>query len=59
MVSRLATTLVLAFCGLGTLGAAEIPRKSPEFVVTLPDGKEALVSQFRGNVLCLVLVLST
>ena len=46
-------------CGMGVLSAAEIPRKSAEFAVTLPDGKEALVSQFRGNVLCLVFVLSS
>jgi hypothetical protein len=56
MFARIVVSLVLV---AGLLNAAQIPRKSPEFVVTLPDGKEALVSQFRGNVLCLVFVLSS
>ncbi len=56
MFSRLVLTILVA---LGALGAATLPRKSPEFAVQLPDGKEALVSQYRGNVLCLVFVLTT
>jgi len=59
MTSRFISTLLLALCGFGVAQAAEIPRKSPEFAIPLPDGKEALVSQYRGKVLCLVLVLTT
>ena len=55
----LRSLIALALCGMGALSAAEIPRKSAELAVTLPDGKEALVSQFRGHVLCLVFVLSS
>ena len=59
MFSRLIPTLLLALCGFSVLRAAEIPRKSPEFAIPLPDGKEALVSQYRGKVLCLVMILTT
>jgi hypothetical protein len=59
MLSRSVRSLLLVLSGFGALHAAEVPRKSPEFAITLPDGNEALVSQYRGKVLCLVLVLST
>lgn len=59
MFPRIASSLLLSLCAFTALTAAEIPRKSPEFAITLPDGKEALVSQYRGKVLCLVIVLST
>ncbi|HME10542.1 MAG TPA: hypothetical protein VKG25_26040 [Bryobacteraceae bacterium] len=59
MFSRLALSILLALSGMGALSAAELPRKSAEFAIQLPDGKEALVSQYRGNVLCLVFVLSS
>jgi len=39
--------------------AAEVPRKSPEFAVELPDGKQVLVSSYRGKVLCLAFILTT
>ncbi len=39
--------------------AADIPRKSPEFVIQMMDGKQLLVSQYRGKVLCLVFILTT
>jgi len=59
MLSRFIPTLLLTLCGFGALQAAEVPRKSPEFAIPLPDGKEALVSQYRGKILCLVLVVTT
>ena len=37
----------------------EIPRKSPEFVIEMGGGKQLLVSQYRGKVLCLVFILTT
>jgi thiol-disulfide isomerase/thioredoxin len=39
--------------------AIDIPRKSPEFVIQTTDGKQLLVSQYRGKVLCLVFMLTT
>jgi hypothetical protein len=42
-----------------TLFAAEVPRKSPEFGIQLPDGSQALVSSYKGKVLCLAFILTT
>jgi hypothetical protein len=44
---------------LGAAFAAEIPRKSPDFVIQLAGGKQARVSDFQGKVLCLVFILTT
>jgi len=51
--------ICLSFLLAATAFAAEIPRKSPEFVVQTIDGKQILVSQFKGKVLCLVFILTT
>ena len=57
---KMRSKTLLALTLLGSLAfAAEIPRKSPEFAVELPDGKQVLVSSYRGKVLCLVLIRST
>jgi hypothetical protein len=50
---------VAALALLAPVFAAEVPRKSPEFAVELPDGKQVLVSSYRGKVLCLAFILST
>jgi hypothetical protein len=55
MRSKTLSTLAL----LGTAFAADIPRKAPEFAVQLSDGKQALVSSYRGKVLCVAFILST
>ncbi|HLK23006.1 MAG TPA: hypothetical protein VKT81_28880 [Bryobacteraceae bacterium] len=39
--------------------AADVPRKATEIGVQLPGGKTALVSSYRGKVLCLVFILTT
>ena len=39
--------------------AQQIPRKSAEFVVKLPDGKELLLSSLRGKVVCLAFIVLT
>lgn len=51
----------IAVLGLlaGSLAAIDIPRKSPEFAIQMPDGKQLLVSNYRGKVLCLVFILTT
>lgn len=55
---RSKSLVVLAVLG-GSVFAAEVPRKSPEFGIQLPDGRQALVSSYRGKVLCLALILTT
>ena len=44
---------------LGSAFAAELPRKSPDFVVQLAGGKQTKVSDYQGKVLCLVFILTT
>ena len=55
MCSKILTTLAL----LGAAFAADLPRKAPELGVKLPDDKQALVSSYRGKVLCLAFILTT
>jgi hypothetical protein len=55
---RSRTLLVLALLGAVCFGA-EIPRKSPEFVVMPPDGKQVLLSSYRGKVVCFLFILTT
>jgi hypothetical protein len=55
---RLKTLLMLALLA-GSAFAAQIPRKSPEFMIQLADGKQLLVSGYQGKVLCLVFILTT
>lgn len=38
--------------------AAQIPRRSPEFGINLPGGKQVLLSQYRGKVVALVFILT-
>ncbi len=39
--------------------AAEVPRKAPDFAIQMPDGKQVLVSSYKGKVLCLAFILTT
>ena len=39
--------------------AATVPRPSTEFVITLPDGKQTLLSQYRGKIVALAFVSTT
>lgn len=39
--------------------AAEVPRKSPDFAVTLEGGKQLRLSQYRGKVVVLAFILTT
>ena len=48
-----------AFCGLGGAALAvmpPLPRKSPEFTIVLPSGKQILLSSYRGKVVLLAWV---
>jgi hypothetical protein len=51
-------TFLLTLAAILCLGA-EIPRKAPEFVIDTGPGRQLLVSQYRGKVLCLVFILTT
>ncbi|HWQ55837.1 MAG TPA: TlpA disulfide reductase family protein [Bryobacteraceae bacterium] len=42
----------------GSLHAAEVPRRSPEFAVALPNGKQILISEQRGKVMALLFILT-
>jgi hypothetical protein len=55
MPKKIFTALAL----LGAAFAADVPRQAPEFAVHLPDGKQALVSSYKGKVLCLAFILTT
>jgi hypothetical protein len=52
---------ILLLTALVTAGsyAATIPRKSPEFAVTPPDGKPVLLSGYQGKVVCFLFILTT
>jgi hypothetical protein len=50
--------LLSALLGIGAF-AAEVPRKSPEFVIVPPDGKQILLSSYHGKVVCFLFILST
>jgi peroxiredoxin len=41
------------------LAAAPVPRKAPEFVILNPDGKQQLLSSYRGKVVVLALMFTT
>jgi peroxiredoxin len=51
----IATSIVVA----GSLGAATIPRPSPDFSIQMTNGKQIKVSDYRGKVLCLAFILTT
>ena len=54
------TTILLTLALLaGSAFAAEVPRKAPEFAIQMPDGKQVLVSSYKGKVLCLAFILTT
>ena len=43
---------------LGSLQAANLPRKAPEFAVSLTGGKQVLLSQYRGKVVAMLFILT-
>ncbi len=47
--------------GLGALPllGADVPRPSPDFEVTLPDGKTVKLSSYKGKVLAFACILTT
>jgi peroxiredoxin len=55
-LSTAAVCLVLA--GLSLVAAAPVPRKSPEFVVVEPAGKQTPLSSFKGKVVVIQFLLT-
>jgi peroxiredoxin len=51
--------LVLGFASLAIAGMPVVPRQAPEFVVTMPGGRQALLSQFKGKVVALEFLFTT
>lgn len=49
----------LAVIGVTLAPAATIPRQAPEFVVHMPDGKQLLLSQYRGKVMVVEFLFTT
>ena len=43
----------------GSVFGAQVPRKSPEFVIQPPGEKPVLLSSYRGKVVCLMFILTT
>jgi hypothetical protein len=41
------------------LRAANLPRKAPEFAISLTNGKQVALSQYKGNVVALIFILTT
>jgi peroxiredoxin len=54
-LAALAVTLGLTL----TAFAAPVPRQSPEFVITYPDGKQALLSSYKGKAVALLFIFTT
>jgi peroxiredoxin len=61
MTRRDLTRGVIGAFGLGgaALGQGPVPRPSPEFTMTLPDGKKMSLSQFRGKCVAVAFLSST
>jgi peroxiredoxin len=58
-VTRTTTLLTLAIGLVWTGMAATVPRRSPEFVIHTPDGKQTLLSQYRGKAVVVAFVSTT
>ena len=54
----LLTSLVLAALATASF-AVQAPRKSPEFVITMPDGSQKLLSSFKGKTIALAFMFTT
>jgi thiol-disulfide isomerase/thioredoxin len=55
----LATAALTVSFGAAAFGAAPVPRKAPEFVIQNPDGKQQLLTSYRGKVVVLALIFTT
>jgi thiol-disulfide isomerase/thioredoxin len=58
MVLRKFALVVLAAC-VSAVWAADLPRKSPDLVIHLADGKDLSLAQYRGKVVALAFISTT
>jgi len=58
MCLRRLCALVLCLALISLAGAANLPRQSPEFAISMSDGKQVLLSQFRGKVVVVAFILT-
>ena len=59
MVLRKSLLVVLSFFAFTAMWAADVPRKSPDFTIHLPDGKNLPLTSFRGKVLAVAFISTT
>ncbi len=59
MTRRSFTATALSSLGASGLIAADVPRKSPEFTVTLPNGAAMNLGDLRGKVVAFACILTT
>src|SRR5215510_11862174 len=58
MKRRAAAAAVCLTFLLSFVQAANLPRKSPEFAVALPGGKQILLSSYKGKAVALIFILT-
>ncbi len=58
-VRRLSTLILFAALSVAVSSAAQVPRQSPEFAINTMDGKQILLSQYKGKVVALIFILTT
>lgn len=56
---HIATVSALLLSGIVLQGAAPVPRPTKEFTVTLPSGKQTLLSSYRGKVVMTAFMFTT
>lgn len=59
MTRRLLTALFGLGLSVAPVAQAQVPRPSPEFVISLPSGQQLLLSQYRGKVVAIEFLLTT
>jgi len=55
---RIAAVVLCLGLALPVLQAANIPRKSPEFAVSLQGGRQVLLSSYKGKVIAMIFILT-
>ena len=55
----LASAITLVALTVSAFAAPPVPRKSPEFTITDPSGKQILLSSFKGKVVVMPLMFTT
>jgi peroxiredoxin len=57
--AKILFALSMAVQSVQPAGAADVPRKAPEFAVLMPSGGQLLLSNYRGKVVCLHFIFTT